>query len=237
MSKLKIWAKKDIKYFKTIFEQSVAGTYSVTLSAGDYYVELYGAGGGAGISAWEAAGCLGGGGSGAGFKGIIKIDTPIIVSIVVGAGGLGKGSYNNARYEGDVGGDSSFNSIITCGGGKGGVGYSTVTSYGGAGGTLTINDTERIITKIKIASDGQANVYARGPYASYNDCSGGLSVQDGTHYGAGAGGWSVLQNLTNGLNGYCRIMTQTTADDYEVKDETVTYKLPKINEKYYVIKD
>ena len=234
---MKAYKETETKYYKTIFEQTTAGTYSVELEANEYYVELYGAGGGAGRSAWEAAGCLGGGGSGAGFKGIIKIDTPITFSIVVGAGGLGKGSYSTARYQGDDGGDSSFSSIITCGGGKGGVGYSTVTSYGGAGGTLTINDTDKIIVKTEKAENGQANVYARGPYASYNDCSGGLSVQDNTHYGAGAGGWSVLQNLINGIDGYCKIMQQTTEDDYEIKEETATYKLPKIEETYYGIGD
>lgn len=223
-------------YYKTIFEQATAGTYSVELEANEYYVEMYGAGGGAGGNGWEAAGCLGGGGSGAGFKGIIKINTPITFPIVVGAGGAGNVAYTpNTSRTGKDGGDSSFGSIITCGGGKGGKGYSTVTSSGGAGGTLTINDTDKIIVKTEKAENGQANVYARGPYSTWSDCSGGLSVQDYTHYGAGAGGWSQLKSLTNGLNGYCKIMTQTTADDYEIQEETATYKLPKIDEIYYGI--
>lgn len=234
---MKAYKETETKYYKTIFEQATAGTYSVELEANEYYVELYGAGGGAGRSAWEAAGCLGGGGSGAGFKGIIKIDTPITFSIVVGKGGAGKGAYNTASYTGENGGDSSLGSIITCGGGIGGRGYSTITSYGGAGGTLTINDTEGIIVKTEKAENGQANVYARGSTGSYKDCSGGLSVQDNTHYGAGAGGWSIGNDyaLLNGLDGYCKIMQQTTEDDYEIKEETATYKLPKIEETYYGI--
>lgn len=224
---MKAYKETKTPYYKTVYEQATAGEYEVELSADEYYVELYGAGGGAGGNGWEAAGCLGGGGSGAGFKGMIKIDAPITISIIVGAGGAGNCAYTpNTSRTGKDGGDSSFGSIITCGGGKGGRGYSTATSYGGAGGTLTINDTDGIIKKTETGTDGQANVYARGPYSSWNDCSGGLSVQDGTHYGAGAGGWSQLKGLTSGLNGYCKIMTQTTEDDYEIKEETATYKLP-----------
>lgn len=235
MSKLKIWAKKDIKYFKTVFEKATAGTYSLNLPAGYYYVELYGAGGGWANSNWttDTHYCrTSGGGSGACFKGIIH--TTGAMTVTVGAGGKGA-DYFRVSGSGENGGATSINNIVSAGGGQGA--YSTYLNsagwYVGAGGAVSILNSSAVVKSItsSIGKDGStvSSVYTLGP----STVAGGLSLYNNTATGYGAGGGYPNE----AIDGYIRIMQQTTADDYEVKDETITYKLPKINEKYYAIKD
>ena len=211
-------------YYKEFANYNTPGEYTINIPSGRYELHLVGAGGGAAGNGWEAAGCLGGGGSGAYYNGLFSLTSTQNISITIGTGGTSNVAYtpNSPRTAGS-GTASTFGTIITCGGGTGGFAQSTANTRGGTGGTVTINDTLGIITKNIIVSDGQDNVYARGPYAGWSDCSGGLSVYDNTHYGYGAGGWSNNQNAIVGLAGFCKVVRISDETDYDYYRDRLIY--------------
>lgn len=236
------------KYYKTIFEQPTAGEYSVTLLPNTLYkLEIVGAGGGAygskvdyGNGGWTAVVRSGGSGGLINTYFYIPNDTDTTFTVTIGLGGV--------VGNGVKGGNSIFAldglNLLVAEGGNGG---STSTDKAIGGITSIATEFENNY-KIK---QTQNNGYVGGRYqelhvkgsAYYqsNWCvanfSGGLSPINNTQYGYGAGAGCVNATPYNGIDGYCRILQQTTADDYEFKEETATYKLPKIEETYYGIGD
>lgn len=229
MSKLKIWAKKDIKCFKTIFEQATAGTYSISIPSGYYLIELVGGGGGCAGCRWASnvgnGNTMLSGGSGAYYKGILYISAGTY-TITVGAGKPVVTSDSNTLTTAQAGGDTSFGSLVIAGGGKGGQ-AEFYTRIAGVGGTCNINVPT---FKNIIAQNGNTGREAGSAVYTFTTVAGGVSAYDSSSTGYGAGGGYP----NKGIDGYCRIMQQTTADDYEVIDETITYKLPaKKDREYY----
>lgn len=225
---MKAYTEKDIKYFKNIIEVSVTGTYSVDITAGDYLIEMYGAGGGVSGSTSSGTYFIYGGGSGAGFKALVSLPAGTY-NIVVGKGGTGRAIWNGVGT-GDDGTSTTFGSLITCGAGTKGTGL---------GGTVTLSD-DLVIKKLYKSQNGDDGKSA-AVYASWTKLDSGFSTYDGTHYGYGAGGWWYGEGAgtatQNGLDGYVKIESIATENDYTRVDETVTYKLPKINNTYYGIGD
>lgn len=232
---MRAYKKSETKYFKTIYEQSVAGTYKIDLEAGEYLVELYGAGGGWANSTWttDTHYCrTSGGGSGAYFKGIIRISGT--TSITIGAGGKGV-NYGRASGSGGAGGNTTIGNIISAGGGGGA--YATYLNANGwsvgVGGAVSILDslsvTNIVLNKSGLNGSSQSGTYTQGPV----NVAGGLSLFDNSASGYGAGGGYPNE----AKDGYIKIEAKSTPSNYTTVIETVDYKLPKINEKYYVVGD
>lgn len=178
------------------------GNHSVYLTIGTFEVEMYGAGGGYYNWNYDKAWGNNGGGSGAGFKGIINITEEGTYNISVG-------TFNGRATNG---GATTFGSLISCGGG----GYDT-HGYGsnpkgfcigyGDGGTLTID--ESIIVSYDIKSDGNSGSYNShdgGP--GYWSSDGGKSLYDDSSTGYGAGQYSGY-NTSNYGAGYFKITAIT----------------------------
>ena len=116
---MELWSKKLLSFTspykkgELIFEQSTAGTYSVDLAANGKY-EVYVIGGGAG-SGYRSSDYkyYTGGGSGAGFIGVVEL-TKGSYSITVGAGG--KIAKNTTKT--NAGGSSIISNAVEAYGGK-----------------------------------------------------------------------------------------------------------------------
>ena len=211
-------------YYKNVLEQSTPGTYTLDFTENtQYIIELYGGGGGLAGAAWSAAGHSAGGGSGAGFKGIFVPKSTKTITITIGSGGSGNSAYSNVHKTAGNGGNTSFGGIIVCGGGKGG----STANGGGAGGTLSVTDTNSEISRRLLSLNGDAGDYKNGPYAGWYDHERGLSIYDNTHYGYGAGGWSVNKGIIAGLGGYCNIIKVSDSSDYDYYVDTDIYEFAK----------
>lgn len=199
-----IFDSKEQVYHNYVHEYITTGNYEITLEEGDYEIEMYGAGAGACRNGHEKYWTKIGGGSGAGFKGIIHLSANTY-TLTIGAGGAY--ADGNAASSGN-GGNTTFADLITCGGGIGAY-YAYHAHYdnrNGEGGTLTISDNANIVGTPELQSngnDGQRNYYMNNDPAT----SGGLSLYDGTLLGYGAGGSSNVSNSsTKGIGGYLKIV-------------------------------
>lgn len=135
---------------------NTAGTYTYTPSANmqSCIVELLGAGGGGGVTlanggtdSWQATGGAGGGYTKS-FYNAATIGTS--QSIVVGAGGAGSQLRQNAGN----GGNSTFGSLMTAGGGAGGLvnnGYYNFFPAFNAGGSATGGNICNVVGEYPIA--------------------------------------------------------------------------------------
>lgn len=238
----------ETKYFKTIFEQGTAGEYEVTLLPNTLYkLEIVGAGGGTygskvdyGNGGWTAVVRSGGSGGLISTYFYIPNDTDTTFTVTIGLGGI--------VGNGVKGGNSTFAlndlNLLVADGGNGG---STSTDNAIGGITSVDTEFENNYTIKQTQNNGNAGgiykeLHVKGSthYQSVwciANFSGGLSPIDNTQYGYGAGAGCVNVTPYNGIDGYCRIMQQTTEEDYDIKEETATYKLPKIEEIYYGIGD
>lgn len=232
---MRAYKKSETKYFKTIYEKSIAGTYEIDLEAGEYLVELYGAGGGWANSSWttDTHYCrTSGGGSGAYFKGIIRISGT--TSITIGAGGKGV-NYGRASGSGGAGGNTTIGNIVSAGGGGGAytVYMNGADNHVGYGGTVSILDNSAILLSIQNSSGNNGSTITKTYSTGPADVAGGASLYDGSSTGFGAGGGYPNE----AKDGYIKIEAKSTPSDYTTVIETVDYKLPKINEKYYIVGD
>jgi hypothetical protein len=154
-----------------------AGTTSVTLPAGAYFMEVWGAGGGGG-------GCLGansagsGGGGGEYRAGRFNFTVPTTINVTVGAAGA---AGTTAPTNGSAGGASSIGSLMTAIGGGGG--YAGNGAYqnsqvgaGGSGG-----------------SGGSVDLVGYGGGFPYSNSGTPVSGQGGP---SGNGGTYTLINIT-----------------------------------------
>ena len=144
-----------------------------------YYTDYYGLGGGSG-------------GTGGYIKKIVNVTPGITYNIIVGAagiGGIGSGSFVGA--DGGDGGVSSFDNIISIGGGKGGTG-SVITGY--KQGTNGVNGAiGQVINYNYISGTGGSRSYIPSTI---------ISPIPGMSAAAGVGGQGpYFSNPNNGANG------------------------------------
>lgn len=170
-------------------------TYTIELEAGDYSIEMYGAGGGSYSWTYQKAYGTNGGGSGAGFKGTVTLPKGVY-TLTVGA--------TNATGDG---GDTSINDLIVCGGGKRFTGgYNNFNTA--AGGTISISPSLEI-KETNLNSDGNAGYrqwFDGGGGWHYNEKEkGGLSLYDNSNTGYGAGRYTTSGKTGDGVNGYIKI--------------------------------
>lgn len=196
---------EDYNVGDVIFESSAAGTQNVYIAKTGKY-EVYCVGGGGGfyctfttlrtgsilnhhLSLTKRVYTSWGGGSGAGFRGIINI-TKGSFSMTVGSAGTGSATGSTPKS----GGASKIGNLITCGGG----GVKTSGTSGGAGGTVTLNTTPISTT---LNSSGNAGGYSKNTTSP--SATGGASVYGG--YGVGGSNKSY-----NGGAGYIKIVYKGT---------------------------
>lgn len=170
---------KDIRVIPFSSEHTTAGSYTDTIESGVYEVIVVGAGGGGASQgdqpdySWKSGSA--GGGSGSYVRSTINLDAGTYSS-VVGAGGTGRAG--GGTKQGDNGGSSSFESLISCGGGTGGYAKWTDGSPSvkvGVGGSYTVDSSINIVE----ASNGNSGAKKTG----YSTANGGASLYGG--YGAG----------------------------------------------------
>lgn len=207
------------------------GTYSLELEAGDYEVEMYGAGGGDYSWSYQKASGHNGGGSGAGFKGVVSLPKGTY-TLTVGA--------TNATGNG---GDTSINDLIICGGGQlftgGYANYNTAK-----GGTITISPSLQVKESIlqSAGNDGYRQWYDGGGSWIYNEREkGGLSLYDNSNTGYGAGRYTVSGLTGNGIDGFIQIkslgeeFSNLNISDFTATDKTGVNFTRKNNETVSVL--
>ncbi len=171
-----------------------SGTFTVTQlgdSPNDVADILVVAGGGGGGGNHAA----GGGAGGVIFKPSHAV-TAQSYSVVVGAGGAGGAAYgSNSGAVGIVGADSSFDGLISKGGGFGGtwnnVGPWTSGGNGGSGGGGLVGNGGTDGTGIQTTQSGDSGTYGFGTSPSSNTMSGG----------GGSGGVNVVGVGGSGIGG------------------------------------
>lgn len=172
--------------------------------AGDYAVKLVGGGGGGGHfdakyyggwSNWTYAG----GGSGAYFYGLVRLQANVTYTVVVGAGGANVGGQGTSGAGGDSYIAQGSTRLVTAGGGSGcQCAQYLGAAYTGQGGKVTT--TSSVITAYtnKTGNNGPYGVSGNGnwQYAAsvYNGATQG--------YGSGGGGWADGDDRASSAAGY-----------------------------------
>jgi len=174
---------------------SGSGTYTVSASTNNIYIELIGGGGGSGGGASSPGnyGSNGGGGGGGAYAAKYFTVTPSggYSYAVGGGGGGGTGGSSSAGGQGSSGGSTTFTvggTTVTAGGGGGGFGggANSTNGAGGVGGTAT---------------NGDLNITGNTTQGSYAGGFGGSSPGAAGPIGAyGAGG--PPNNTSPGASGY-----------------------------------
>ena len=178
-------------------EYTSSSTYTMLLTEGDYQIEMYGAGGNTyGTWTYEKAQGWQGGGSGAGFKGVVHLPAgnyQIYVGAVTGGAGQSttfKNMDNNITY------------ITAGGGGYNGNGFTWdySTNWRAPGGTLTIHADTEVISS-EIARNGEpGNQWGNQFWINTTITDGGKSVANGGDgWGCGQnGGWGTSYGRRGG---------------------------------------
>lgn len=188
---------------------TTSGVYTIEITeAGNYEIEMYGAGGGwasnrYATDTWYARTFTGG--SGAGYKGVVNLSVGTY-TITVGKAATGR-NYETGSGSTSAGGSTSLDNLIVAGGGGGATAGPSANGAVGLGGAVVINDSS-IIVNTELSTLGNNGNYASlYPYTGVPPCLGAASVYDGTTtgYGAGAGSSNV------GQDGYFKI-TKLTGD-------------------------
>lgn len=136
------------------------------------------------------------GGSGAAYKGVVRVTEGGTYTVVVGSGGIGRGGPKGAKPSGTAGEDSYVSlgdvKYISAGGGKGTTGISTP----GAGGVLGENIFEEI--EVEVKSNGVTG-------ASPN-----VGVISGHTWGAvgSSSGWYNGGSASSSYHGYIKIVAK-----------------------------
>ena len=204
-----------------IFEQSTAGTYSQTLSAGTYEITLIGGGGGASCQRCSTTGAFhyAQGGVGGTVQVIAKLTSAATVSITVGSGGSTSTSTFSSAESRSISGLAGTASTITgfsdltLSAASGVVGRTRATSTSactrtvGSIGAVTVSGTCVQSTPINnpdpcTPSQGSSSVSQRNavgcPNANWPD--------DTTRGQGGDCGWvNTTFRIMNGASGYARI--------------------------------
>lgn len=216
---MRLTIRKEVVYWKTLFEKSSAGQYTVNIPRDGLCKILIIGGGGNGTSyRWYGGGAYqteyAGGGAGAGITGKIQ---------------LTRGNYQ--LVIGDAGQDTTFLNQVA---GRGYNGYTaTSAKTKGVPGTATI--TLAGLTPI-INDDATTTSY--NTYWGWNSGDrigyGGSSPKGIVRDGVGSGGTATYSDST-GKAGYARIDIVSTVNDYdyiETNDVTLSCK---IEDNYYAM--
>ena len=161
----------------TIHTFNSSGTFTPTISGSVEYL-VVGGGGGGGGNTQNGNQNSGGGGAGGYRTGLLSVSGQAY-TITVGAGGAGGVTSSTAPI---VGGNSTFSSITSLGGGRGGWVNGAATAGGSGGGGAAGNVTGGAGTS------GQGN-------------AGGTSANHGASGGGGGGAGAVGQGLNVGIGG------------------------------------
>lgn len=179
-----------------------------TPSAGTKYclVEVQGGGGGGGGSGSTPSTGVSvgaGGGSGGYAKGFYPVASLTGQTMTIGSGGAGG---NLSPTAGSSGGQTSFGSLIVCGGGTGGIGTNSTppfSCYPGSGGSATGGNILNLAGDAGTAANASTgNSYIAGRGGNCPLGSGGLggtttnAGKSGTGFGAGGSGSATGNNTT-----------------------------------------
>ena len=192
-----------------------SGSYSKTPGANFAIVEVVGPGGG-GQEAGSTKIVGGGGGAGAYVKALIS-SLPVSYSIIIGSAGTGT-TASVSGVASNPGGVTTFDSLITCNGGGGGISQQPVSGVisclapGGLGGAYS--STGVILIN---ASNGAPGAYGTGIDPNYLGGNGGntplgnggfgtasvgtIPATNGSGYGPGGGGNASITTAAHGGNG------------------------------------
>jgi hypothetical protein len=178
-------------FFTTILQPGYrtftsTGTFTVPPGISMLMIDAIGAGGGGGRN-----GAIGGGGGGGGGRSIAQINPASLsiaagtaITVTVGTGGTGR---TGSQGSGTAGGDSSFGSYVTAGGGKGTYdGTGSPVSNGGAGGGSYPNISSWT------TGVGYGDTFATGSGGYGQRSDGVIRYAGNAEYGGGggsAGGW------------------------------------------------
>lgn len=181
---------------------TASGTYTKPTGAKSVLVEVWGGGGSGGKGANGVNLASGGGGGAYNSKQFLASDVGSTETVTVGAGGLAKSSNST---NGDVGGNSSFGSLLYAyggGPGKGTSGTTTVTAGGGGGiQSAGADNAAGGPTTFGGAWGGGAPITAGffgGGGGSGVASSNVQATAGGSIYGGAGGGGSASANQSNG---------------------------------------
>ena len=182
------WTSPDVStnYKVHSFTTTGASTFQVTAGSGDVEYLIVGGGGqgGGGVS-----GADGGSGGAGGYRTSTSSSvTAQSYTVTVGAGGYVS---NSGGYNGVTGGDSSFNSITSSGGGYGGGGWTSAGNDGNVGGSGGSGGSSGDGSTVRTSQSSSPVTSPVQGYASGSSTGGGTS-------GGGGGSSSVGQNDSDG---------------------------------------
>lgn len=210
--------------FSTINVQTFTtnGTYTPTASMKYCIIEAVAGGGGAGGCAQTTGGGTnsGGGGGSGGYARLLASAATIGASQAVVVGAAGAGGLAATGANGTSGGNTTFGSLITCGGGvfgtgggvQGGVNTDTNTP-GGAGGTATggtvniagqhggcglANGSTTGLSSFAVSGIGGSTPLGMGGSICPPNSGAGFS---GTGFGSGGGGGATWQGTSSMVGG------------------------------------
>lgn len=170
----------------TVHTFTSSGNFNVGVANLNVSYLIVAGGGGGGGAVSEGAGASGAGGGAGGFRTGSGTVVAQSYPVVVGNGGPGGGCGAN----GTQGGNSSFNSVISVGGGYGGASYPNVGGNGGSGGGGAY-------TSGGLGTVGQGSDGASGAPPIYGGGGGGAGA-----VGSNSNGGAGLASLISGVSTY-----------------------------------
>lgn len=155
-------------------------TYTPTAGTKEILIRMWGGGGGGGGCS-AIAGCAGGGGGSGGYAEYYLTNVGGTYTYAIGGGGAG-----NSGAAGSVGGNTTFNTGVT-----------TITAFGGAGGTFTAGSAA-----IKFMPGGAGGVVSTNGHVNGAGVPGddGMTSTVNTVVMSGEGGSTALGGAGSGRN-------------------------------------
>ncbi|MFW5398368.1 phage tail protein [Yersinia sp. 1252 StPb PI] len=178
-------------------------------------------GGGGGCYLADATGASAGGGGGSGGYSLLIITNPVATTITIGTGGaMGVVAANSSPAAGSAGGDTTFGSLATAKGGRGGLSagwavavgtVDTACSNGGGGGVvgtgLITSAGDQGSLGIQLKLNGTGGIGGSSKLGSGGHYVGtGYTITLPTKGGGGVGNYRAAGTTyagSNGADGYC----------------------------------
>ncbi len=183
----------------TVVSFTTIGSSSWTVPAGVNSAELLVVAGGGGGGCWVGGG---GGGGGVVYQQNYTLTPNQIISLSVGAGGIGSRRQSNIHYNGSAGNNSVFGSITSFGGGLGGSWDLTNTS-GGSGGGASFQNSVAAGTAGQGSPGGTAVFGGSQPHSTGGGGGAGGAGQNAPSSSqSGNGGPGVANSITGSIQYY-----------------------------------